>query len=52
MRRGGSTRPAGLPISEVISEGNVGLMQGVKRFEACFPLIVDLKAIGTCMIGP
>ena len=23
----------GLPISEVISEGNVGLMQAVKRFE-------------------
>jgi RNA polymerase sigma-32 factor len=26
-------RGYGLPISEVISEGNVGLMQGVKRFE-------------------
>jgi hypothetical protein len=32
MRRGGSTRPAGLPISEVISEGNVGLMQGTQLF--------------------
>jgi len=27
-------RGYGLPISEVISEGNVGLMQAVKRFEA------------------
>ncbi|MGH7033197.1 MAG: sigma-70 family RNA polymerase sigma factor, partial [Stellaceae bacterium] len=26
-------RGYGLPISEVISEGNVGLMQAVKRFE-------------------
>src|SRR5919204_4326320 len=26
-------RGYGLPISEVISEGNVGLLQGVKRFE-------------------
>jgi RNA polymerase sigma-32 factor len=26
-------RGYGLPISEVISEGNVGLMQGVKRFD-------------------
>jgi RNA polymerase sigma factor (sigma-70 family) len=26
-------RGYGLPISEVISEGNVGLMQSVKRFE-------------------
>src|SRR6201986_1764374 len=27
-------RGYGLPISEVISEGNVGLMQAVKRFES------------------
>src|SRR3981189_1448247 len=27
-------RGYGLPISEVISEGNVGMMQAVKRFEA------------------
>jgi len=26
-------RGYGLPISEVVSEGNVGLMQAVKRFE-------------------
>ena len=26
-------RGYGLPISEIISEGNIGLMQGVKRFE-------------------
>ena len=26
-------RGYGLPVSEVISEGNVGLMQAVKRFE-------------------
>src|SRR5262249_56676571 len=26
-------RGYGLPISEVISEGNVGLMQAIKRFE-------------------
>ncbi len=26
-------RGYGLPIAEVISEGNVGLMQAVKRFE-------------------
>src|SRR2546428_87453 len=33
-------RGYGLPISEVISEGNVGLMQAVKRFqpERCFRL--------------
>ena len=27
-------RGYGLPVSELISEGNIGLMQGVKRFEA------------------
>jgi RNA polymerase sigma-32 factor len=27
-------RGYGLPISEVVSEGNVGLMQAVKRFES------------------
>ena len=27
-------RGYGLPMAEVISEGNVGLMQGVKKFEA------------------
>src|SRR4026207_2328074 len=27
------SRGSGLPIAEVISEGNVGLMQAVKRFE-------------------
>ena len=29
----GSYRGYGLPIAEVISEGNLGLMQAVKRFE-------------------
>ena len=28
-----ATRGYGLPIGEVVSEGNVGLMQAVKRFE-------------------
>merc|ERR1739841_215875 len=27
-------RGYGLPVSELVSEGNVGLMQGVKKFEA------------------
>src|SRR5579885_405956 len=27
-------RGYGLPVSELISEGNIGLMQGVKKFEA------------------
>merc|ERR1711907_375474 len=27
-------RGYGLPVSDLISEGNVGLMQGVKKFEA------------------
>src|SRR6187431_882789 len=27
-------RGYGLPVSEIISEGNIGLMQGVKKFEA------------------
>ena len=26
-------RGYGLPVSELISEGNIGLMQGVKKFE-------------------
>lgn len=29
----GSYRGYGLPVAEVISEGNLGLMQAVKRFE-------------------
>ena len=31
-------RGYGLPISEVVSEGNVGLMQAVKRFEPAHQL--------------
>jgi RNA polymerase sigma-32 factor len=31
-------RGYGLPISEVISEGNIGLMQAVKRFEQEAPV--------------
>jgi hypothetical protein len=45
-------RGYGLPVSELISEGNIGLMQGVKKFEPERGFARDLRDVVDPRLDP